>query len=145
MKFRKKPIAIDAVQYIKGMEDGFTESFECGLDVPYVQNANDANMYLISDGDWIITENGRRRACSYEMFHENYEPVGTKKQQTKTTHIRSKHWGPDDDYLTVEIQVDSSIFSPGEYVKVTVEETYKPAENPQTSTLAGFGMTAQPL
>lgn len=75
MKFRKKPVIVDAVQYIKGMEDGFTESLESGLDVPYIQNKNDAIMYLISDGDWILTENGRKRVCSNVMFHEKYEPT----------------------------------------------------------------------
>lgn len=75
MKYITKPIVIDAVQYIKGMEDGFTESLENGLDVPYIQNTNYGIMHLICDGDWIITVDGRRRVCQNKLFHEKYKLI----------------------------------------------------------------------
>lgn len=43
-------------------------------------------------------------------------------QQTITGRVNEKVWGPDDSYLTVEVQVDSSIFKSNQTVKVTVEE-----------------------
>ena len=36
--------------------------------------------------------------------------------------VQEKVWGPDDTYLTVEVQVDSGTFHEGESVKVTVEK-----------------------
>lgn len=43
-------------------------------------------------------------------------------EQIITGHVNKKLWGPDDEYLTVEVQVDSSIFKSNEKVKVTVEQ-----------------------
>lgn len=80
-KYRKKPIVIEAEQYKEGMEDGFTESTEDEFThnikmIPYIQNPNDGLMYLISNGDWIITEaNGRRSTCNPDIFEETYELV----------------------------------------------------------------------
>jgi len=39
--------------------------------------------------------------------------------------VQMKVWGPDDTYLTVEVQVDSSHFKDGERVKVTIEKLRK--------------------
>ena len=41
--------------------------------------------------------------------------------QTSTTYVKNNTWGINDEYLTVDIQVDSSKFKRGEHVKVTVE------------------------
>jgi len=43
-------------------------------------------------------------------------------QQIINGRVSKKVWGPDDEYLTVEVQVDSSIFKSMENVKVTVEQ-----------------------
>ena len=108
MKFRKKPVVIDAVQYRNGMEDGFEERYidhnhpnrtfgirasdmDTPIKVPYIKTLE--GRLLITTGDWII--------------------IGVKGER---------------------YPIKPDIF----------EETYEPVENPQTSTLAGFGMTAQP-
>lgn len=44
-------------------------------------------------------------------------------EQIITGHVNEKVWGPGDTYLTVEVQVDSSIFKSNDTVKVTVEQT----------------------
>ena len=41
--------------------------------------------------------------------------------QTNTSYVKNNVWGLGDEYLTVEVQVDSSKFKRGDYVKVTVE------------------------
>lgn len=40
----------------------------------------------------------------------------------KTTIVKERHWGPDDDYLVVEVQVDELDVKKGEKVTVTVEK-----------------------
>ena len=39
-----------------------------------------------------------------------------------TGHVKNNVWGPDDEYLTVEVQVDGSKFKKGDAVKVTIEK-----------------------
>lgn len=43
-------------------------------------------------------------------------------QQQSTSHVKNNAWGPGDEYLTVEVQVDSSKFKRGDLVKVTVDK-----------------------
>ena len=43
-------------------------------------------------------------------------------QQIITGRVSKKVWGSDDEYLTVEVQVDSSIFKAMENVRVTVDQ-----------------------
>ena len=42
--------------------------------------------------------------------------------QTITSYVKNNVWGPGDEYLTVEVQVDSSKFKRGALVKVTVDK-----------------------
>ncbi|MCK5012736.1 MAG: hypothetical protein KAS66_02865 [Candidatus Omnitrophica bacterium] len=41
--------------------------------------------------------------------------------QTNTSYVKNNTWGIDDEYLTVDVQVDSSKFKRGDHVKVTIE------------------------
>ena len=43
--------------------------------------------------------------------------------QTNTSYVKNNTWGIDDEYLTVEVQIDSSKFKRGDPVKVTIENT----------------------
>lgn len=38
-------------------------------------------------------------------------------------YVKNNVWAPGDEYLTVTVQVDSSNFSPGDSVKVTIEKS----------------------
>ena len=44
------------------------------------------------------------------------------KQQIITSYVKNNVWGPDDEYLTVTVQVDSLKFKRGDLVKVTVDK-----------------------
>jgi len=70
MKFRKKPVIIEAEQYRpgSGLEDGIN------LDGPYIKTL-EGNLH-ISPGDWIITGiKGERYACKPDIFKATYERV----------------------------------------------------------------------
>ena len=78
MKFRKKPVVIEAIQWFK---DGDHPSV-----IAY--NGNDSGVsgygwiktlegiHIVSPGDWIITGiKGERYACKPDIFAVTYEPV----------------------------------------------------------------------
>jgi hypothetical protein len=87
VKYRKKPIVIEAERYEKGMEDGFlllcdnivvgsndprAKAFES---VPVIQTLE--GPHQISPGDYIITGiKGERYPCKPDIFELTYEPVG---------------------------------------------------------------------
>lgn len=91
MKFRKKPIEIEAEQYKIGMEDGFEERYidhnhpnrtfgicvsenDTPIQVPYIETLE--GRHLITQGDWIITGiQGERYPCKPDIFNETYEAV----------------------------------------------------------------------
>lgn len=112
MKFRKKPVVIDAEQYKEGMEDGFdiryasesTPHITWGIPsdgevievkVPYIQTL-EGKMY-INAGDWIITGiKGERYPCKPDIFEATYEPVEMSEERlnelkafVKDNHVRS--------------------------------------------------------
>ena len=73
MKFRKKPVIIEATQW-----------FEHG-DHPMVKPYNTPKLgwidtleggHIVSSGDWIITGvNGEHYPCKPDIFEKTYEPV----------------------------------------------------------------------
>lgn len=87
MKYRKKPVIIEAEVYHIGMEDGFDpcghcpfpigedpECNECGNRRPFIRSL-EGKLY-ISSGDYIITGvNGERYPCKPDIFKKTYEPV----------------------------------------------------------------------
>jgi len=88
MKFHKKPVLVDAVQYTSGLEDGYA-CYEIGgrfvgyydkraqipagvLTVPAIRAAR--GPIEIDAQDWIITRtDGSRCVCSPRMFEQLYE------------------------------------------------------------------------
>lgn len=87
MKYRKKPIIIDAEPYRAGLEDGFdygilgdegfmqlAEDDIAGYPVPFIKTL-EGNHY-ITEGDWIITGiKGERYPIKEDIFFETYEKV----------------------------------------------------------------------
>ena len=72
MKFRKKPVVIEAAQWLKDgdhpdvrvlpMGHGWVETLEGG--------------YIVTPGDWIITGvKGEHYPCKPDIFEMTYEPV----------------------------------------------------------------------
>jgi hypothetical protein len=89
MKFRKKPIVIEAEKYKPGMEDGFECYDVLGKYIGYwptggplpraqcipVIRTLEGN-HQISEGDWIITGvKGERYPCKPDIFEQTYEKV----------------------------------------------------------------------
>ncbi|MHB1059880.1 MAG: hypothetical protein ACYC0F_18560 [Rhodanobacter sp.] len=77
MKFKKKPIIIEAEQWFAGKEiEGVEEKIEyvigCACKTYFV-NTLEGNM-KVSDGDWIITGvNGEKYPCKPDIFEKTYE------------------------------------------------------------------------
>jgi hypothetical protein len=87
VKYRKKPVVIEAERYEKGMEDGFLllcDNIVVGSNdprakafksVPVIQTLE--GPHQISPGDYIITGiKGERYPCKPDIFELTYEPVG---------------------------------------------------------------------
>lgn len=81
MKFRKKPVVIEAEQFAKPEGATFADMFmefpvqrdEKGyfLIIPTLEGNHRAN-----EGDWIITGvKGERYPCKPDIFEQTYEPV----------------------------------------------------------------------
>lgn len=87
MKFRKKPVLVDAVQYTPGLEDGYA-CYEIGgrfvgyydkhgaiprvVQKPAIMTA--LGYYEISAGEWVITyADGEKCPCKPEIFAQTYE------------------------------------------------------------------------
>jgi len=77
MKFRKKPIVVDAVQWM-GFENG-PHNLEI---VPYAPGTAQGWIqtleggHVVSPGDWIITGvKGEKYPCKPYIFAVTYEPV----------------------------------------------------------------------
>ncbi|WP_342439271.1 hypothetical protein NSS79_10360 [Paenibacillus sp. FSL L8-0436] len=89
MKFRKKPVLVDAVQYTPGLEDGYAcYAIDGGRFVGYHDKATlippgfrkvpalrqYGGFEEISADDWIITSaSGNRYVCKPEIFAQTYE------------------------------------------------------------------------
>jgi hypothetical protein len=78
MKFRKKPIIIEAEQFWPGVEpwpDGVYESYLYGNPESYVITTLEGNMN-VTPGDWIITGvKGEKYPCKPDIFEATYEKV----------------------------------------------------------------------
>jgi len=79
MKYRKKPVVVDAEVYKPGMEDGYD------IEHPEEQHLADRRPYIntlegkhyITPGDYIITGiKGERYPIKSDIFHATYEKVG---------------------------------------------------------------------
>jgi len=77
MKFRKKPIVIEAVQYeartFDGVCDGCSTHRAPEVD-PHIHTLE--GVMIVSPGDWIITGvQGERYPCKPDIFEATYEAV----------------------------------------------------------------------
>lgn len=72
MKFRKKPVVVEAIRFDRENEK------ECGLGMMngYVGLSMKDAFIWVAVGDWIITEaTGERSVCNPEIFEATYEKV----------------------------------------------------------------------
>lgn len=84
MKFRKKPVVIDATQWFKNGDHGNVEfpysTGNCSICDGYFQDHGWINTleggHIVCPGDWIITGvNGEHYPCKPEIFEKTYERV----------------------------------------------------------------------
>ena len=74
MKFRKKPIVVEATQWFPDM--GQQLGVEYHPDESYHIPTLEGNM-LVNPGDWIITGvKGEKYPCKPDIFEATYEAVG---------------------------------------------------------------------
>ena len=73
MKFRKKPIVIEATQFFTTGNWPQPVYMDGG---DYFINTLEGNRFRISEGDWIITGiKGETYACKPDIFEATYEQV----------------------------------------------------------------------
>ena len=75
MKFRKKPVVIEAFQWFPKMGEvgGITRS--SGMNVKTYEIQTLEGRHLVSSGDWIITGiKGEKYPCKPDIFEQTYEP-----------------------------------------------------------------------
>lgn len=85
MKFKKKPVVIEAVQCFPGVKiDGLhivqgEPSVDYGSGILGEQvliKTLESNAFVVSRGDWIITGvKGEKYACKPDIFEMTYDPV----------------------------------------------------------------------
>lgn len=92
MKFRKKPVVIEATQWFKHGDDPDVKDFSWLLVVgskneicPHCKaiitahgqiDTLEGSQHIVCPGDWIITGvKGERYACKPDIFEQTYEPV----------------------------------------------------------------------
>ena len=82
MRFRKKPVIIEAEQYIKVdiLVKGMCNSTSCylaGNTKPHVHTIHDNQIVILKAGDWIIPEPDGIHfyPCKPGIFDETYEEV----------------------------------------------------------------------
>jgi hypothetical protein len=85
MKFRKKPVVIDAVQWFKHGDHPEVHKIEPER-WPWMENGRDERGYIVTlesptghvvtPGDWIITGvKGEHYACKPDIFELTYDPA----------------------------------------------------------------------
>jgi hypothetical protein len=75
VKYRKKPVVIDAMQYEKGMEDGFDKVFDVEKNhpvKPFIQTL-EGRMFFDEDAYIVTGVKGERYAVTKEIFELTYE------------------------------------------------------------------------
>ncbi len=78
-KFRKKPVVIEAEQYLlkKTAPIGVCLDVRHGVDVPHVHTIHNNQAVVLAPGDWIIPEPDGIHfySCKPDIFEATYEPV----------------------------------------------------------------------
>jgi hypothetical protein len=82
MKFRKKPVVIEAEQWFPGKNVDGVEEFDTGDPLTEVMGRivtledHKGSTHYVSPGDWVITGvAGEKYACKDPIFKATYDPV----------------------------------------------------------------------
>lgn len=78
-KYRKRPVVIEAEQYISGAPcpRGICQCLINVAWVPHVHTIHDSQVVAVASGDWIIPEPDGKHfyPCKDEIFRATYKPV----------------------------------------------------------------------
>lgn len=73
MKFRKKPVVIEAEQFFENSSEGWPLGVFKDGDKFKIKTL-ESNEFIVSEGDWIITGvKGEKYACKPDIFEMTYE------------------------------------------------------------------------
>lgn len=78
MRFRKKPVVIEATQWWKAGDHPGVEIVECSADFEYQLGRIKTleGWMTVRQGDWVITGvKGEHYPCKSDIFAATYEPV----------------------------------------------------------------------
>jgi len=76
MKYRTKPVIVDAVQWFKPGDHPNVQPYESPGVRGFGCIETPEGLTLVAPGDWIITQgNGDHRPCSPDIFSNTYEKV----------------------------------------------------------------------
>ncbi len=80
MKYRKKPVVIEAEQFLLGkpIPKGVCFGWNCKIgDQPHVHTIHEGQHVMIESGDWIIPEPDGKHfyPCKPDIFEKTYEPL----------------------------------------------------------------------
>jgi len=78
MKFRKKPVVIEAMQFVENSVDGWPAGVFRDRDSPtgYAIDTLEGRALNVEPGDWIITGvKGEQYPCKPDIFEATYERV----------------------------------------------------------------------
>lgn len=79
MKFRKKPVVIEATQWFKMGDHPMVTAFE--NEKGWVDTLEGG--HVVTPGDWIITGiKGEHYPCKPDIFEATYEPAGENNDNT---------------------------------------------------------------
>jgi hypothetical protein len=79
VKFRKKPVVIEAFQWNESMGCVGPICRQPGEGMPHYIQTLEGSLF-VSDGDWIITGvKGEHYPCKPDIFEATYEPVAEPK------------------------------------------------------------------
>lgn len=76
MKYRKKPIIVEAFQWWQSMGEVGGVVRSSGLNVKTYEIKTFEGRHIVSSGDWIITGiQGEKYPCKPDIFEQTYELV----------------------------------------------------------------------
>ena len=90
MKYRKKPVLVEAVQWFPGAHiEGVTEVAEMGAGAPESHGEIETleGKMIVSCGDWVITGvMGEKYPCKPDIFAKTYELAECKEKEINSIH-----------------------------------------------------------
>ena len=145
MKFRKKPVVIDAVQFHAGEQDGELASDVIAGRVRYTEEGTMLIETLegvmeAKPGDWIIRGvKGELYPCKPDIFAATYEPVDSQKPAPGAAHAGYSTMAPHQQRVVDELaELDARAVRLGAFIEGPVFDTLPDDERTRLSRQLGL-------